>query len=280
MIFLEHVVDGEVFVDESEAAVECLRGQFRSEALESAVSNAIVLPEIAVNGVESVVGLPCDKVWIFAFGIAFPADDPFVGETGANIMQGGSAGDDGLGGAFMFGEDFGDGGVAGVEKFGEVAVGEQRSLLVGLFAEPAGAVQEAFLGRPSVEALLDVIGGAEIENDGDEIDVGDALPMARRIIEADGHPEDLAVGDVLEGTEVLGQDFEEHIGAELADAGTADAGELGGNAVRDGVFEGFAEQRREFLGEEIGLAAHGRTSFGGASFFFRPQVPRRRSYSR
>ena len=89
-----------------------------------------------------------------------------------------------------------------------------------------------------------------------------------------------SLADVFEGPEVLREDFEEHVGAELADARPADAWELLGDAVSEGIFEGFSEQRGEFLVEEIGLGAHGRISFRGASFFFGPQSPSRRSWSR
>ena len=65
------------------------------------------------------------------------------------------------------------------------------------------------------------------------------MAMSGRVIDADGHPQDLSMPEVLAGAEMLGNDFQDHVGAEAEDAWSADAGELGGDAVRHGVFPGF-----------------------------------------
>jgi hypothetical protein len=56
----EQIVDLEVLSNQTHAAVESVGGLLRRESLEAAVADAIVLPEIAVHGFETVVRLASD----------------------------------------------------------------------------------------------------------------------------------------------------------------------------------------------------------------------------
>jgi len=263
----EQVVDREILVDEADTAGESMSSLFWGESLESTMAYAIVLAQVAIDRFETVVGLTCDDVGILAFGVSFPADDPLVGETAADVMQCGAARDDGTSRAFMLGENLGDTGIGRVEEFRKIAVGEESPLRVSLLAQSHCAVQESLGGWKSVDAFLDVAGSAEVEQNGNEIGVEDALSMTGGILEADGHPEDLSMNDVIQRAQMLREDFQKHLGAELADAWAADAGELLGDAMSDGVLQGFSQQRGEFLVEEVGLATHGWTSGRGPLFF-------------
>jgi hypothetical protein len=56
----EQIVDLEVLSHEAHAAVDSVGGLLRRESLEAAVADAIVLPEIAVHGFETVVRFASD----------------------------------------------------------------------------------------------------------------------------------------------------------------------------------------------------------------------------
>jgi len=277
---LEKIIDIEVLLDELQAAGESMRGVLGREALEAAMADTVVLTEVAIDGLEAVVGLAGDDVGFLSFGVAFPADDAFVSEAGADVVEGCAAGDDFTAIAFMLGEHGGDGAVVSIEELGEVAVGKESSLLVSLVAEPDSLVQQALGGGDALDAVLHVIVRAEIEEHGNEVGVDDALLMSWRVIDADGHPEDLAVGDVVLRAQMLKESFENHVCAELTDAWPADAGELFGDAMREGVFECFPAKGSEFLADEVRLSAHGRPPFEGLAFFSAPQAPSLRSSSR
>ena len=98
------------------------------------------------------------------------------------------------------------------EQFGEVAVGEQSTLLVSLLAEAERLVQQSLGSGPAIDPLLHVLRGGEVEEDRDKLGVRDPLAVGGRVIDADGHPQCLAVGEVLLGAHVLGYNFKNHIG--------------------------------------------------------------------
>ncbi len=111
----------------------------------------------------------------------------------------------------MSGQQRRDPAVVDVEQLGEIAVGEQSPLLVGLPAQAERLAQQPLGGREALDPGLHVLGGREVEEDGDQLGIGDALVTSRRIPEADGHPEDLPVPDVVVGAHVLDDDFQEHV---------------------------------------------------------------------
>jgi hypothetical protein len=73
-------------------------------------------------------------------------------------------------------------------------------------------VQQPLGSGKTVDAPVHVLGGREVEEDGDEFGVGDALVSPRRVVNGDGHPEHLSVFDMVAGTHVLEDDFQNHIG--------------------------------------------------------------------
>jgi hypothetical protein len=87
---LQQVVDRQVLSHQAEATRQGLRGLFGSQALESAVADAVVLPEIAVHGLEAVVRLAGDDVRLLAFGVTLPANNPLMCEPRSDIVQGGT----------------------------------------------------------------------------------------------------------------------------------------------------------------------------------------------
>ena len=103
--------------------------------MEATMSDAVVVAEVAVHRFQTVVGLPGDLVRFFAFGISLPADDAFVSQAGADVVQGGPTRDEFLGFPFMGRQDMGDLRVVSVEDLGEVAVRQESPLLVSLSAQ-------------------------------------------------------------------------------------------------------------------------------------------------
>jgi hypothetical protein len=72
------------------------------------------------------------------------ANDPFVSESGSDIMQCRSTWNDLAGRAFVFGKHMGHGGIIGVEEFCQVTVGKKTSLLMSLMTESHRFLSQSF----------------------------------------------------------------------------------------------------------------------------------------
>jgi len=107
----------------------------------------------------------------------------------------------------MFGQDLGDTAIAYMEQLGEVAVGEQSTLLVSLLTQAKRLAQQPLGGRKALDAQSHVLRGGEVEEDGDKIGIRDALALAGRVVDTDGHPECLSMCNVVLGAHVLEYDF-------------------------------------------------------------------------
>jgi hypothetical protein len=263
---LQQVIDGEVLLDQRQAAPQGVSGLLRREPLKPAVSDAIVLAEVTVNRFEAVVRLARHDVRLLPLGIALPANDPLVRQTRPHIVEGGATGNDGLGGSLVFRQHMSDSTVVGIEQLGEVAIGEQATLLVSLLAQSEGLLQQPLGSGEAIDALVGVLRGGEVQEHGNQIGIGDALALAGWVTDADGHPQGLSVGQVVLGAHVLEDDLEDQISTQLTDARSADARELLGDPVGEGIPQGLLAERAEFLAEEVGLATHGRAPH--QRFFF------------
>ena len=82
---------------------------------------------------------------------------------------------------------------------------------MGLLAQAERPGQQPLRGGEAIDALLDILGGAEVQEHGDQLGIDDPLLVAGRVIDADGHPEGLSVADVVPGPHVLEDDFQYHI---------------------------------------------------------------------
>ncbi len=78
-------------------------------ALLPAVPDAIELSQVAIDGLQAVVGFAGDLLGRLALGEALPADEALVGEAGTDVMEGGPSRDEGLGLALVIGQQSGDG---------------------------------------------------------------------------------------------------------------------------------------------------------------------------
>ena len=64
-------------------------------------------------------------------------------------------------------------------------------------------------------------------------------------METNSQPDDLTVSHQVARAQVLIDDFEHHVGAELANALAANARKVLSHAMRQGIFQGFIEHWRE-----------------------------------
>ena len=211
-VFLQQVIDRKILPDQREAATQGVRCLLGREPLQTAVADAIVLAQVTVDGFQTVVRLSSDDVRLFPFGIALPANDPLMSQPCSNIVKRGTPRDHGVGVTLMLGQQHGDPTIVAMKQLGEIAVGEQTTLLVGLLAQAEGLVQQTLGSGQAVDPPLHVLGGGEVEENRDKLGVGDPLAVGRRVIDADGHPQCLAVCEVLFGAHVLGDDLQNHIG--------------------------------------------------------------------
>ena len=81
-------------VDERKAAIERVSNFSCGHPLLETVTNAIKLAEVVINGPKAVMSFEGNLIWRFALGIAFPTDDAFVGQSGADVVQSRTAWDD------------------------------------------------------------------------------------------------------------------------------------------------------------------------------------------
>lgn len=227
----EQIVNGNVFENEADSAIERVSRLLWGKALESTVTHAVVHAEVTIDRLQAVVGLFGNEMGILTFGKTFPADDAFVSQTGTDIVERGATRNNGLGAALMRCENNGHSVVIGVEDLSKIAIGKQSSLAVRLLTETKTALEETLGCGYSIEAPLHILRGADIEQNGNQFGVEYSLTMTWRVIDTDGHPEELTMPYVLERSNVLRKDFEEHVGTELPDAWTTDAWKFLGNAV-------------------------------------------------
>src|SRR5271157_3533242 len=122
--FLQQVIDGKILPDQGQAATQGVRGLLGRESFQTTVADAIVLSEVAVDGLQTVVGLARDEVRLLALGVVLPTNNPLMSKSRSNIVERGAARHDGVGEALMPGQHESDVAVAGIEQLGEVAVGE------------------------------------------------------------------------------------------------------------------------------------------------------------
>src|SRR5271166_1871282 len=118
-------------------------------------------------------------------------------------MEGRASRNDRVSALLIPGQECADVTAAGMEHLGDVAVGKQAALLVSLLAHAASLVQQPFGRRKTIDAPLHVLGGGDLEENGHEFGVGDALVPAWRVVDAHGHPERLPVFDMVAGTHML-----------------------------------------------------------------------------
>ena len=114
------VVDRQVLLHQAKTARQGVSGLLGGQALESAMADAVVLPEVAVHGLEAMVGLAGDDVRFLPFGVALPANNALMSQSRSNIVQCGAARDERAGLALMLGENASDPAVVDVEQLGEV----------------------------------------------------------------------------------------------------------------------------------------------------------------
>src|ERR1700740_2233321 len=158
------------------------------------------------------MGFASDDVRFFAFGISLPANNAFMSQSSSDVVKSGASGNDCVGSALVLGQQLGNPSVVEAEQLCEIAVGEQSALLVGLFTEAERFPQHPLASWKAIDAQLRVLGGRDIEEDGDQLGIGNAFLTSGRVVDADGHPEHLTMHDMVLGAHVLDDNLKNHIG--------------------------------------------------------------------
>src|ERR1700692_3546092 len=102
------MVDLNVLVHQSNAAVECEGYIRRIHSSLETVADSIKLSKVSINGFEGMIGFASNLILSLAFGVTLPADDSLVGQTGADIVQCRAPRDDTLILTLEIGEQRGD----------------------------------------------------------------------------------------------------------------------------------------------------------------------------
>ncbi len=258
--FLQQVVDGEILLYQRHAASQGVSRFLRGQALQSTVTDPIVLAQVVIDRIKAVVCLASDDVRFLAFGISLPANNALMSQSSSDIVQSGAPGNERVGLALMLGQQLTNPTAVGAKHLCEIAVGKQSPLLVSLFAQTDCFTQQSLASRQAIDTQVHVLGSGDVEQYWDQLGIGDALVTNGRVVDADGHPEYLTMGEMVFGTLVLGDNFEDHVGAELADAGSADAWELLDDPVGECVPQGFLAERSEAGANRVRLFTHGWSS--------------------
>ena len=183
----------------------------RGQAFQSTVADPIVLAQVVIDRFETVIRLTSDKVWFLAFDVSLPANNALMSHSSSDVMQIGTPGNDRFGGALMLAQQLANPTAIGAKQLRDVAVGEQASLLVSLFAKADRFTQQSLASRQAIDARVYVLGGGDFEQYWDQLGIGDTLVTNGWAVDADGHPENLAMNEMILETHVLGDYFENHL---------------------------------------------------------------------
>jgi hypothetical protein len=94
------------------------------------MANAVKFAQVMIHRFQAVMSFAGDLIRRFGFGVAFPADEAFVSQATAHIVQSGAARHDLLLLALVGRQDRGDVVFRPIEQLRQVAVTEQGPLRV------------------------------------------------------------------------------------------------------------------------------------------------------
>ncbi len=252
-------------------------------ALLPAVSHPVVLAEVAVHTFEGVVGFARYLRWVFAFEVALATDDGFVGHSASHVVEGGPAGNDFVVLALPLTQQGGDGTVVTVQQQAQVDVGEDCSLSVcfttqaqGSFESQVGPVRS---GSSFTQAVLDVVEGAEGEDNRNLAGLLCALSATGTVVEIDGLPDDLSVAQSCARRDVGFDEFHDHAGAKFENARAAESWEIRSQALNQGAFQSAGALGTVMLGVVV-RGVHGCALREGETFFRRLRCARRVRHTR
>jgi hypothetical protein len=108
-----------------------------------------------------------------------------------------------------------------------------------LFTKAQSFGQQPRLRNFPLDDVVNVLASTQIEDHWYEIGMGDAFSTARWIITTNGHPDNLAVSNSGDGTDVTFDHFKNHFGAEIEDAIATESRKLPAQSLSKGVSQGF-----------------------------------------
>jgi len=210
----------------------------RAHSQLATLTHAIKIREVTIDCGQTVMRFAGDLIGSFTFGM-LATNDRLMGQTSADIMQGGAPRNQLLRVAFMCGQQGSDLTIMAIEQFGEIDVAQEGTLRMSLLTEANRFAAQTLLWFHSIKDGFEVLSGAEVENHRHQLRVAEALLKRWWIIKTDGQPNNLTVLDHVAWAQVLVDNFQDHVGAELPDTLAAEAREVLGNAVRKRVFQAF-----------------------------------------
>src|SRR5262245_60388886 len=97
---------------------------------------------------------------------------------------------------------------------------------MGFVAEAQGFAQNSLTSCFASQDRIEIFNCAQVEHDWNEVRMSNRFAVCRRIVAADPHPDDLAMSDRFERSQVLLDDFKDHFGAEIQDSISAESRKL------------------------------------------------------
>jgi hypothetical protein len=173
-----------------------------------------------------VIRLTGNDIGRLSFGEAFPADDAFVSDSTADVMEGGSARDDNIVVPLMGREESADLSLRDGKHRGEIDIGEQSALVVGLLMKSKTTPQQPLRARDASELRVEVLIGPQIEDHRHLAHVLGRFVSRGWIEDVDPEPEKLTMVNRLAGAEMSLEELQNDVGAEIRHTDATDMGEV------------------------------------------------------
>src|SRR5437867_3227422 len=148
------------------------------------LTHAIEIREVTIDCGQTVMRFAGDLIGSFTFGM-LATNDRLMGQTSADIMQGGAPRNQLLRVAFMCGQQGSDLTIMAIEQFGEIDVAQEGTLGMSLLAEANRFAAQTLLWFHSIKDGFEVLSGAEVENHRHQLRVAEALLKRWWIIKTD-----------------------------------------------------------------------------------------------
>jgi hypothetical protein len=197
----------------------------------------------------------------FLFHEAFVADDGFVCDRHAEVVDGASSGQ-GLVVLFLMSFNvFSEDGQGHRQQESQISVTEESALIVSLAAESGDACASDVGPTLAIDQGVDVLGRDEVEYDGDQACVFDAFFSPGWIVGGHGEPDNLSGSNAIAGSVETVEESFDLLSEQFGDGGTEDAGELALKQVLECVVKGLASRGIEVAGGGMGMGFHVRNPF-------------------
>ena len=180
--------DGLVFPDEAWSTFDSKSDLVGGHVFLSAEQHLSKRADVVLNGLEGMVGVPSDLLDGVLFDEELVNDDAFVGEGRAHVMNSAAPGQHLASFQFPLSDVFADRARRQFEQKGHLGIGEDAVLLIGLYKEAGGGVAFEVTQASSVGALRGFVFVEQVQDDGNELGLGDGLAVRGSGVLMDGDP--------------------------------------------------------------------------------------------